>query len=384
MDKTLNLEPFKNCLAHKNSIYVSNESAPYKPCCWFKTGIQANSAEEYREKLRKLDIKYNCQHCIKQEASGSKWSHRHLFHNPKEFVLGLCLDNICNLKCVTCHPVHSSKLISEWEDLDLYDQSSDKKYFIKLSKQAPDKIEFAKSVLNSSDFDILKLEIFGGEPLVNPKVFDFIDWVSNQKYAKKTFLSITTNATTYTEKIKEYTDKFERVALQLSIDGIGEVFEYLRYGASWEKTSKVIADYYSMLDSTSNFSLSFNYTLSWMNSLHFTDFFNWAYNNYPRNQTHLTKLEEPRGYSVDMLSLSQRERLVEYFLKNIDSDIDNHDYQKFIDFYKQSMIFKNFDDFDIKLYNQGTKAMMKKDEVRGLNYKNVFSDVLEFIRNEAT
>lgn len=382
----MNLEPFKNCLAHKNSIYISNEAAPAKPCCWFKTGIKADSVEEYREKLSDLDIEYNCQHCIKQEASGSKWSHRHLFQDPKEFVLGVCLDNICNLKCVTCSPIHSSKLINEWEDLNLYEQDhvlpheTDKKYFIKLSKQAPDKIKFVKSVLNNSDFDSLKLEIFGGEPLVNPKVFDFIDWVSEQEYANKTFLSITTNATVYTEKMKEYTEKFKSVALQLSIDGIEEVFEYLRYGANWEDSSKVISNYYSMLDTVPNFSLAFNYTLSWMNSLHFIDFFNWAYNNYPKNQTHLTKLEEPRGYSVDVLSISQRKFLVNRFLENIDDNIDNPDYQKFIDFYKQSMIFENFDDFDSELYDQGINAMANKDELRGLNYKDVFSDILEFIK----
>ena len=52
----MNIQPYKDCLAHKNSIYISNDDEPYKPCCWFKTGIKADSLADYRNKLSELDI----------------------------------------------------------------------------------------------------------------------------------------------------------------------------------------------------------------------------------------------------------------------------------------------------------------------------------------
>lgn len=375
----MDLTPFTNCLAHKNSIYISNENEPYKPCCWFKTGIAADTVNDYREQLSKLDIATNCAHCIKQESSGATWSHRHLFNNPKEFVLGVCFDNVCNLKCVTCSPIHSSQLIGEWEDLQLFSEEYTKKYYIKLGKQAPSKIEFIKDVLNNSDFDILKLEIFGGEPLINPLIFRFIDWITEQKYASQVFLSITSNSTTYTPKLEEYASKFKQVGLQLSIDGIETTFEYLRYGTNWKESLDVINKYYEMVGRIPNFSLAFNYTLSWMNSLHFVEFYNWAQTNYPKIQLHLTKLEGPEWYSVNLLSLEQRTKLVEITEHNMVEKPINHCYEKIWDLYKQSMIVKNYDTFNMELYLEGKRNLKAKDNLRTMDYQLVLKPILEFI-----
>lgn len=379
----MDLTPFKECLAHKNSIYISNEDEPYKPCCWFKAGIVADTVSEYREKLSKLDIKTNCNHCIKQESSGATWSHRFLFNNPREFVLGVCFDNVCNLKCVTCSPIHSSQLIGEWEDLNLLNGKYDKKYYVRLGKQAPSKIEFIKDVLNNSDFDILKLEIFGGEPLINPLIFRFIDWITEQKYAKQTFLSITSNSTTYTEKLSDYCDKLYQVALQISIDGIEDTFEYLRYGTDWKDSVDVINKYYDHVGKISNFSLSFNYTLSWMNSLHFVDFYNWAQTNYPNIQLHLTKLEGPEWYSVNLLSIEQRKKLVEHTLEKLHQQPITKSYERLLDLYKQSMVFNNHDDFNSELYNRGKVALHDKDNLRTMDYTKTFNKIIEFIENDS-
>lgn len=375
----MDLTPFKNCLAHTNSIYISNENEPYKPCCWYKANIGATSLAEYRQKLSELDIETNCAHCIKQEASGATWSHRQLFQNPREFVLGICFDNVCNLKCVTCSPYHSSQLIGEWADLNLI-TNDEKKYFIKVGKQAPSKIEFIQDVLTNSDFDKLRLEIFGGEPLINPLIYKFIDWVAEQSYASKTFLSITSNSTTFSDKMEYYTKKFNVVSLQLSIDGIGQTFEYLRYGTVWAESVDVINRYYELKQRASNFSLAFNYTLSWMNSLHFVDFYNWAHENYPLLELHLTKLEGPEMYSVNLLSQELRQLIYDYTLKNLTKQPTTYHWEKLLDLYKQSMIIANNDNFKRELYQQGLNALRAKDNLRTMDYKVVFKDLLHLIK----
>jgi sulfatase maturation enzyme AslB (radical SAM superfamily) len=375
----MDLTPYKECLAHKNSIYISNDDQPYKPCCWFDTGISANNVTEYRKQLAELGIASNCKHCIKQEQGGATWSHRKLFDNPKEFVLGVCFDNICNLKCVTCSPIHSSQLINEWDELKLYSGDKDKRFYTRISKQAPDKIEFIKDVLNNSEFDILRLEIFGGEPLINPNIFKFIDWVSDQPFAKSTMLSITSNSTVYSEKISEYASKFKYVGLQLSIDGIEDTFEYLRYGTDYAETCKNIQSYYDLLDVHGNFTLGMNYTLSWMNALHFVDFFNWAQTNYPRLHTHLTKLEGPDWYSVNILSLEQRQQILEYTTSKIDAP-QTRFFEKLFDLYKQSLSSTNNSPFNQILFDKGIKMLKSIDELRDEDHNKVLNPIIEFIK----
>lgn len=377
----MNIQPYKECLAHTNSVYISNDDEPYKPCCWFKTGIKATTVSDYRDQLSKLDIETNCSHCIKQEASGATWSHRKLFENPKEFVLGVCFDNICNLKCVTCGPIHSSQLINEWDELKLYGDGPDKRYYTRISKQAPEKIEFIQDILKNSEFDILRLEIFGGEPLINPNVFKFIDWVTEQPFARNTLLSITTNGTTYTEKISEYASKFKYVGLQLSIDGIEDTFEYLRYGTNYKETSSIIQSYYNLLDTHPNLTVGMNYTLSWMNALHFVNFFNWAQTNFPKLHTHLTKLEGPYWYSVNILSLAQRQRIVDTNMESL-QEPKSVFFEKLLDLYKQSMLFnKNNDAFDEVMFSKGIQSLKNIDGIRDEDHTKVLTPILEFIND---
>lgn len=377
----MNIQPYKECLAHTNSVYISNDDEPYKPCCWFKTGIKATTVSDYRDQLSKLDIETNCSHCIKQEASGATWSHRKLFENPKEFVLGVCFDNICNLKCVTCGPIHSSQLINEWDELKLYGDGPDKRYYTRISKQAPEKIEFIQDILKNSEFDILRLEIFGGEPLINPNVFKFIDWVTEQPFARNTLLSITTNGTTYTEKISEYASKFKYVGLQLSIDGIEDTFEYLRYGTNYKETSSIIQSYYNLLDTHPNLTVGMNYTLSWMNALHFVNFFNWAQTNFPKLHTHLTKLEGPYWYSVNILSLEQRQRIVDTNMESL-QEPKSVFFEKLLDLYKQSMLFnKNNDAFDEVMFSKGIQSLKNIDGIRDEDHTKVLTPILEFIND---
>ena len=376
----MNLALYKNCLAHTNGVYISNEIAPYKPCCWFKTGIEAATTVEYKQKLSALDIEFNCSHCIKQEAAGASWSHRQLFNKPREFVLGVCFDNICNLKCVTCSPTHTSKLIQEWEELDKFYGNYDKRYFTRLSKQAPSKLEFIKETLSTATFDELRLEIFGGEPLINPTVFEFIDWLAEQPYAKNTVLSITTNGTTFTDKIEGYINRFRYVGIQLSIDGVGESFEYLRYGADFAVTEDVINRYYALLDTYhGSYTLSFNYTLSWMNSIHFNEFYNWAAVNYPAIHLHLTKVEGPAEYSVEVIPESARNTIVTNNVSKC-SDTPSDQFKKLLQLYQESMLFTHSNADEAK-FKKALAALNTLDGRRGNNHLTTFKTTVEMIND---
>jgi len=300
---TFDITPYKNCLAHKHGLYISNEVKPYKPCCWFKGGVDAASFDEYQTELAQLDIEHGCQHCIKQEQNGATWTHRKLFKEPTELVLGVCFDNICNIKCITCSPDHSSQHIAEWSKLGKFEKFNlDKKRFTRMMAGGPEKLKMVESTILSNQFDTLRLEIFGGEPLINPVVINFIKWLAEQGYAPKTNLVITTNGTTSLSVVSDYIKDFNQVTVQFSVDGTGEVFDTMRFGAGFESAETHIKEFQLLSQQYPHFKYGFNYTLSWLNVDGFESFYNWVANNFLDCQSlHLTKLTGPRGYVVDLM-----------------------------------------------------------------------------------
>lgn len=378
----MDLTPFKNCLAHTTALYVSNDRDPYRPCCWFKNGISANSYSEYQQSLSDMDIQENCSHCINQESGGLNWSHRMLYKSSDEATIGICFDNICNLKCITCSPIHSSKLIDEWIKIKRKDERYDRVYYTRISKQAPTKIDFIIDAIKSMKFKKINIDIFGGEPLINSTVYKFLDWLIEQNLADKTRINITTNGTTYSERVVEYISKFSGFGLQFSIDGINEYFEYLRYGTDFNQVTDNINRYYQILENNSSFTCGFNYTLSWMNSLHFADFYEWTATNYPKIHLYLTKLEGPDYYSVNILNKATRDLILDTVNSRIINNTPSNQFKQIKSLYEQSMTKTLNVDGDSQKFSIGIDQLELLDQVRSVDHRLVLADVLRIIKSD--
>lgn len=379
----MDLTPFKECAAHKQWLFISNETKSYRPCCWFYSNISADTHDEYQEKLSKLDIEKNCGVCIKTERDGGKWSPRTHFNDsllgqPKTYVMTISLDNLCNLKCVTCSPSNSSMIAVEMDDYDEPDFNGRvKKDYIKIQKQAPKKVEFIKDTLKKvmPNYDYLRIEFLGGEPLINPATFELIDWIKDQPYSNNTSVCITTNTTTYSEKIMGYKDVFQQLAFQFSVDGIEDTFEYLRFNTVWGESKANMDRYFA----EHSHWITFNYTLSWMNSLHFVDFLNMVIQNYPNVSYMLvTKLIGPKSYSVNVLPLSIRQKIVEEVEKKL-LKTDSKPLMDAFDLYKQHMLSGAQEVMNNVDYIYGLKAMHNNDKKRGRDYKQVLAPVMKLI-----
>ena len=391
----MDLTPFKNCFAHKQAVYISTNKDPLAPCCFFGKGINANNWNEYQEKVQKVNIAEGCKYCIDMEAGGATWSHRlqynnDFYHNEnygKVFVAGVCFDNVCNLKCTTCHPSNSSQWIGDYTKLGLWKSPAHAREYIKLADDAPKKIEFLKNTLATAEYNTFRLDIFGGEPAINPLIIDFIDWLANSEYAKKVMINVTTNGTRMFQKLIDYRPRFKSIMIQVSIDGIEKHFEYLRYGANWEEVKGNIAKYDSLAQRFANFTLSLHYTLSWMNSLHFADFYKWvAENTIDIAGLNLTKVITPKRYSVDMLNPESKNEIKNIVLNKIkEIDISNKKpnkqllYRHLVNLYVTSM-----DSYSEENYKQpdqfveGRHMLSKLDDIRDTNFKETFADVLPY------
>ena len=368
----MNLEPFKNCIAFKKAIHITNNtSTPYGPCCWYGSHVSADSWEEYQEKISQQDVEKNCKHCIDQEAAGIT-SHRSNFVDEDELVIGVFFDNVCNLKCVSCGPSNSSQWLKDYATIN---PQEDIKHWARLQKYTPDKVDFIKSILADVTFKKLRLEIYGGEPLIGVAILEFLDWLYEQPYANCTYICFATNGTTYLPKLEKYMDKFG-YNLGFSIDGIGQEFEYLRTNAVFDEVQAVIDRYRGKFDG--RVGLNFNYTMSWMNSLHFADFYNWVTTRYPEMNVGLTVLKGPPGLSINALPADKRNEICELALSRMKPTLEGQAEPEVKERYRLAMTAV-VPYTDNQTYLEGIEYLSKLDKVRNKNHRETFKEVLSII-----
>ena len=79
-----------------------------------------------------------------------------------------------------------------------------------------------------------RVEFAGGEPLMDPQHYRILDMLA--PYGHQIEIKYATNLTTLGKSnrtIWQYWPKFKSVAVNVSIDGIGDSYEYVRGNASW-------------------------------------------------------------------------------------------------------------------------------------------------------
>ena len=161
---------------------------------------------------------------------GAKQNYEEFIKDTK--IEGNCLTgidysigNLCNLKCVICHPRDSSRWHSDWKKL--YPNSKDEKY---------DK----HNQILLEDLAVLKNLKFihfhgGGEPLM---VDNHVKILKSIEDLSQTRVAYNTNGTVIpSQEILELWEKCKLVEIYFSIDAVGEQFEYQRTNANWQKLS---------------------------------------------------------------------------------------------------------------------------------------------------
>jgi hypothetical protein len=190
-------------------------------------------------------------------------------------------------------------------------------------------------------------------------------------------ISFTTNGTTYNKKIENYLNKFSNVIIQLSIDGIGEEYEYLRYGNDFSTLEKVCDEFYN-LTKYPNFLIGSHYTLSWINCLNFAKFFNWAQTRYPLWKIYVSKLDEPNQYSINILSLEMKTKIYNQVLSEINAPVNEY-YEQCLFLYKEHMLSTAYDKFDADKLEWAFKTLNAKDKYKKNDHKQLVVDFLKFI-----
>jgi len=148
------------------------------------------------------------------------------------------LNNLCNLKCRMCHPMDSTSW-NDWKEVEEF-YIKENNFMVKAIKdlnlmKKPYLDKFDDNPNWWASFEKLlpffqRVEFAGGEPLMDPQHYRILDML--KPYGKNIEIKYATNGTTLGiskgRTVHDYWPHFRSVAVNVSIDGIYDVYDYIR------------------------------------------------------------------------------------------------------------------------------------------------------------
>jgi organic radical activating enzyme len=175
------------------------------------------------------------------------------------YALDYMPSNFCNYACVMC-----------------YSGASSQRYTFDIKQGIKSKYEI--NTVDRDFFDIVQdvkiLGFTGGETILQPEVNRLIDYVIEQGLASDMIITILTNASDFPDSLVEKFKCFKKVLYTVSIDGVGDVIEYQRRGANWDKIQKNVAKIHA-----SPVHEIVNHVVTAVNVLTAMDFVDWCHAN---------------------------------------------------------------------------------------------------------
>ena len=211
-----------------------------------------NAKKMRRDMLSDKPLPKSCERCYGRESHGltsqrqgmnDNWFSK-VKHNVERTNIDGSIDelnlrywdfrfsNYCNLSCRTCGPLFSSAWSTDYPKLHIDDQ---KVGVIHLDKADIFWRDIEKNITNMEE-----IMFAGGEPMMMNEHWKMIELFEKYEHYNVE-LKYSTNATLLHRGKKNILDiwkKFRHVHLSLSIDGVGDSFNYIRNGGNWDQVEK--------------------------------------------------------------------------------------------------------------------------------------------------
>ena len=324
LDKSFCILPFTHLATHPDG--------KVSPCCesklWSSNGeeilkLGISTVEELRnsknftllrEDMLSGKLNTSCDFCYSREAAGldSKRTRENSKHNvdyndidkykslPLESI-ELRLGNVCNAKCVICHPLASSK----WnEDITEEIHAIDKTYteaIITNTWFRDD--EFYNSLLEKSD-NIKHIWFNGGEPLLIKEHLNFLNKLVDLGITKNIELEYHTNGSLISNKMISLWQEFKFVKITLSLDDILDRFHYARFPLTFDKVENAIK-----LLKTNNIHYDIIPTVNLLNVYNMTNIYEYFFDSYNK-ECIFSYLRFPKFQSIVNLPVEIKQKII--------------------------------------------------------------------------
>ena len=221
----------------------------------------SNLAKEVRATMLAGKWHKSCQVCHKRELNGIRskrqmalkravekswhgYSPTEIFDIVKQGThvnspikqIDLRLGTTCNLACRMCSPISSSmwsQIVEENEQAFKDGEWNSPIYQAKESIESQSSRWWQQKKFLSSLIEacggLHELNITGGEPTLIPELIDVLKQLN-----KDCVVQLTTNGTLFNQKLYNELSKFKETWFILSIDGIGDTYNYIRHPGDWK------------------------------------------------------------------------------------------------------------------------------------------------------
>jgi radical SAM protein with 4Fe4S-binding SPASM domain len=330
-----------------------------RPCCVYDNSYIGNLKEQSllkiidSEEWKKLKQQMydnvwpeKCSSCKEREEL-SGWSVRQLFNNGTFDVTGWEEEkltylefngsNICNLSCLHCNAGFSSRWVMENKKAIAIHQTYDKikrenMQWIDAVINYTDDTNGRSSKMHLPDPDLIlenlkqldlnnlrTINFKGGEPFLNTETTMILDYLNKQNLLHQITVTISSNGTYINDETLELLKKCRYINLYLSIDGIGDLFNYIRYGdATFEKVEPTIA----RLNELPSINIEVSTAVMNYNIYGLVDINDWVldmskkYSKVNPKCGFTNCVSHPAYLSVKTLSDETRNYLIDYYTKN--------------------------------------------------------------------
>ncbi len=159
-------------------------------------------------------------------------------------TMELKLNNLCNLKCRMCHPGDSTSW-NDWDQIEEFYKKEKSIIAVLIDehnlKNKPHLDKFRDNPNWWNSFEKLlpyfrRVEFAGGEPLMDPQHYRILDMLA--PYGDQIEIKYATNLTMLGKSnrtVWQYWPKFKSVAVNVSIDGIWDSYDYIRGNGSFSE-----------------------------------------------------------------------------------------------------------------------------------------------------
>lgn len=209
-----------------------------------------------------------------------------ILNSEAPYMLEISLGNTCDMKCMYCNHHYSTQWATEEIKLGRISQEQYDREFPKAPNHFDEK--FWEWFNNTGVKYSSRIGIIGGEPLIMPEFYVFLDKLieakKNSPVKKDASLWIVTNMNTpknYLDKLMNYLPKLSEVftvEILVSMESVDTRAEYIRNGIDWNRFTSNLDKLLSNKDLKFNF--GFIPSLNVLSVSSITDFVKFAENLY--------------------------------------------------------------------------------------------------------
>lgn len=279
-----------------------NQMGKVMPCCHFGEHIPIEDyvkvTEKYAKRLESGERIPQCQGCWQTEDKGLVSVRQSAVDNydrnyalsPGINAMDIRLHNKCNMACNMCGSYNST----------LWGKIENK---IEIHEIGNTNLEYIYSLADN----VTKLSIQGGESFYGPEFVDFVDKFPNKS---NLILDVFTNTITADmDAISRWHNECKTLLINASIDGVEDVFEYIRWPGKWSKAKRNLLSIYGIVERN----MRYFYAVQARNLSSIVPTLEFRNANTPKSEIIFNLVEGPRELALEASTQEEREQFVKDF-----------------------------------------------------------------------